>query len=159
MLSSDFFNQTNAFPEWMWVTIGLLLLVAEILGVGGFLLGTGVAALVVAAISYVFNIEWQLQVTLFAALSVVLSYVYIRHMKPNAPKSEDPMLNNKMARLVGQQAKLIKAIENGTGRIQIQDAFWTVKANQDIPEGDSVKIVGYEGSTLIVEATGSNPAF
>jgi len=133
-----------------------LFLVAEVLGAGGFLLGTGAAALFVAAISYAFGLSWQLQLLCFAILSILLSYVYIRHMRPNAPKSEDPLLNNKMARLVGRQAKLTKAVENGIGRVQIQDAFWTVKSEVDLPAESSVTITGYEGSTLIVETTNSD---
>jgi membrane protein implicated in regulation of membrane protease activity len=155
MLNSDLLNKAGAFPEWVWITIGLVLLAAEVLGAGGFLLGTGVAALLVGGSVYLFGVEWQGQLFLFAILSVGLSYLYIRHMRPNADRSEDPLLNNKMARLVGRRTKLIKAVENGTGRVQIQDAFWTVQSDQDMPEGATVKIVAYEGSILHVEP--SNP--
>ena len=142
----------DSFPIWVWVSVGGLLLIAEILGAGGFLLGTGVAAFVIALLSAVFEVNWYWQLGLFAVLSVVFSYIYIRYMKPNSSKTEDPILNNRLARLVGHQTPLQKPVENGFGRVQIHDAFWTVQAETDLPVETVVKIIGYEGSNLIVEA-------
>ncbi len=145
------FENFTHVPVWLWAALGLLMLTAEILGAGGFLLGTGVAALVLAVLGLVFDVHWQVQVPLFAFLSIAFTYVYIRHMKPNASPSEDPQLNNRMARLVGKQSPLVKPVINGEGRVQIHDAFWVVHCEEDLPEGAEVKVTGYDGSTLIVE--------
>ncbi|WP_096085914.1 NfeD family protein [Agaribacterium haliotis] len=146
------FEQLQSIPSWLWLSLGLVLLVVEMLGLGGFLLGTGVAALCMAVLSWFSSLHWTVEVPLFATLSVLFSYIYIKHMKPNALESEDPKLNNRMARLIGKQTALTKATEHGVGKVQIQDAFWTVKCEQDLAAGTKVKVLAYEGSTLIVEA-------
>ena len=46
---------------------------------------------------------------------------------------------------------LVSPIERGTGRVQIADAYWTVRG-PDLPAGASVRIVGADGMTLQVEA-------
>ncbi len=50
-----------------------------------------------------------------------------------------------------QIVPLVSPIERGTGRVQIADAYWTVRG-PDLPTGASVRIVGADGMTLQVEA-------
>ena len=142
----------NSLPLWFWFSLGLLLLIAEILGAGGFLLGTGVAALLIALLTLIAPLNWETQVATFAILSVLFTWYYVRHMRPNAKATDDPDLNNRMARLIGVQTELTKAIKHGRGQVQIQDAFWKVKSTDDLDVGSTVIVKQYEGSVLIVEA-------
>lgn len=137
---------------WFWLALGLVLLALELLGAGGFLLATGVAALLVCPVTYFAGLGWSGEFALFGVLTVVSTYVYWRYIKPNSTESEDPMLNNRMARLVGVRTALITAVVAGQARVQIHDALWTVSCAENLVEGTLVEIIGYEGSTLQVKA-------
>ena len=136
---------------WFWLAAGLLLLGLELLGAGGVLLSVGIAALITAAISALVTLTWQIQFVVFGVLAVIITYVYWKFVRPNNTQSEDPLLNNKMARLVGSKTALVRAVQAGTGKVQIHDALWTVSCDEDLEMGALVEITGYEGATLIVK--------
>ena len=52
---------------------------------------------------------------------------------------------------MGRVVPLERAIEAGSGRVKIGDAFWTVQG-PDLPAGTPVRVVGTDGSNLQVEA-------
>ena len=43
------------------------------------------------------------------------------------------------------------AIENGVGKAKVGDTYWRV-TGPDTPQGEKVKVVGFEGATLKVES-------
>jgi inner membrane protein len=65
--------------------------------------------------------------------------------------TDQPALNRRTDQLLGRVVVLQSAIERGSGRVQIADAYWTV-SGADLPAGASVRIVGADGMTLMVEA-------
>jgi membrane protein implicated in regulation of membrane protease activity len=78
--------------------------------------------------------------------------IYRRWFRGNDTEPTDqPALNRRTAQLVGRIVPLERAIQRGTGRVQIADAYWDV-SGPDLPAGASVRIVGAEGMTLKVEA-------
>ncbi|BFO08708.1 hypothetical protein GGER_12180 [Serratia rubidaea] len=49
-------------PHWIWLSLGGLLLIAEMLGTGGYLLWSGVAAAIVGTLVWLFpGIGWEWQ--------------------------------------------------------------------------------------------------
>lgn len=142
---------------WHWISLGLFLLLLEILGAGGFLLGMGLAALVLGAVlALIPELTWQLQFAVFAVLSLLLSVLYWRYFRPINEKTEEPLLNNRIASLMGRKVKLLHAIEDGRGKVQIADALWTVSCAIDMPEGTTVEIVGATDMVLAVEPLTDN---
>lgn len=140
-----------SLEAWHWLSLGMLILILEILGAGGFLLGIGVSALLIAVILAIFpNLAWYWQFILFALLSVLVTLVYWKKFRKFNNKTEQPLLNSRTARLIGRSVSLMTPIQNGTGKIQIEDALWTVSCPEDLPEGAIVDIVGAEGMTLLV---------
>lgn len=137
---------------WFWIALGLLLLGLELLGAGGFLLATGVAALIVAAITFYAVLSWPVQLLLFGICTIVSTFIYWKYLKPNNTHSEDPLLNNRMARLVGERTELISDVSAGSAKVQIHDALWTVRCDEMLSKGTTVEITGYQGSTLTVKA-------
>jgi len=140
---------------WTWWIIGLVLLGAEIIIPGFFLIWVGMAAMVVGAISFALwdsvAWSWQIQFLVFAALSLAFAYVGFRVMKGRNNDSDQPMLNKRMDSLVGRTAKLDEAIENGRGRIHLDDTTWTV-SGPNLPAGQAVRIISANGGELSVEA-------
>ena len=147
----------EALGPWAWVAAGLLILGIEIIMPSTLFLWPGLSALVVGFITLILGTEstawpWQAQTLVFLILSVALALVGKRIMKnKKMDESENPILNERGAQLIGQTAVLTDPISNGSGRVKIGDTTWRVKGT-DTKAGGKVKIVDYDAGTLIVEA-------
>jgi membrane protein implicated in regulation of membrane protease activity len=142
----------SALEPWHWLSLGMLILIGEVLGAGGFLLGIGVSALAVAAILALFpNLPWYWQSLIFAFLSVALTLIYWKKFRKFNHKTEQPLLNARTARLVGRRVSLLMPVQNGFGKVQIEDALWTVTCDEDLAQGSIVDVIGADEMTLIVK--------
>lgn len=139
---------------WSWWIGGLILLAAEILAPGIFLLWVGLAAIVVGLLSFALWGSpvwgWQIQFLIFAILSVVFALLGKRFMAGNRVQSDQPMLNRRIERLIGRTATLEEPIENGHGRIPIDDTLWVVRG-PDLPQGTRVRVTSIIEGELSVE--------
>jgi inner membrane protein len=137
---------------WHWVCFGIFILLGELLGAGGFLLGIGASALLVATLKFLMpDMIWYWQFIIFGIFSILLTLIYWKRFKNFNEKTEQPLLNSRIKNLMGRQTALIKAIENGQGKVQIEDALWTVSSAHNLPIGTIVKVTGAEGMVLLVE--------
>lgn len=138
---------------WSWWVAGLLLLMAEIVMPGVFLIWIGIAAIIVGSLSLVFWGDpfwlWQVQILIFAILSVACALIGRRIMSRSA-ETDEPLLNQRGASLVGRTATLSEPISEGRGRIRIDDTFWIV-SGPDLPVGAQVRITHGTGQELRVE--------
>lgn len=147
----------QALGPWTWVAVGLLILGLEIMMPSTILLWPGLSALVVGFITLILGTDatiwpWQAQVFVFLILSVAIAIIGKRIMKNrNYNQSDNPMLNERGAQLIGATAILTDPIANGMGRIKIGDTTWRVKGD-DTKSGTKVKVIDYDAGTLIVEA-------
>ncbi len=131
-----------------WLVLGMLLLVAEVLGTAGFLLGAAIAALATGiAVLIVPELATGLQLALFAIAALLASYLYLSVFRQNQDTEADE-LNNRSATLIGHQFELEKAISTAGGRVQIGDTFWQVASDADLPAGTRVKVVSAEPMKL-----------
>jgi membrane protein implicated in regulation of membrane protease activity len=69
----------------------------------------------------------------------------------NEVESDEPLLNNRVAQLVGQTATLEQPITNGVGHVRLGDTLWRVKG-PDLPAGTQVRIRGGSSDRLEVES-------
>ncbi len=144
----DWLTDINAYH---WIALGLLLLAAEALGAAGFLLGTAAAALVVGLLVLVApGLGLPAQLTLFAVVAVVASYLYLKVFRQEQKAVPDE-LNHPAERLVGTELELTDALPAGTGRVQIGDTFWRVEAEAELPAGARVRVVRADATSLRVE--------
>lgn len=139
---------------WSWVAAGLILLAAEILVPGIFLIWIGLAALAVGLLSLLlWNASfwtWQVQILLFLAASLAAA-IAGRALMRGRTVSDEPLLNRRAEQLVGRVATLEHPIVNGQGRIRIDDTIWRI-TGPDLAMGRRVRVIAAEGSRLQVEA-------
>jgi membrane protein implicated in regulation of membrane protease activity len=150
----DFIAQ---YGGWSWIVFGLVLLALELAAPGVFLVWLGAAAVITGLAAIVSGIGWPLQWGLFGVLSLVLVAGWVGYQRRRHGKtlpSDSPMLNRRTARYLGREAVLTGAIEQGVGRVNIEDSVWQV-TGPDLPAGTAVRIVGAQGSVLTVEPVGS----
>lgn len=140
---------------WSWWVAGFVLLAAEMVVPGFFLVWIGLAALAVGALSLLFWDNalwvWELQAILFAALAVAVTLVG-RRLTLRNDRTDEPFLNQRGASLVGRTATLAEPIREGRGRIRLDDTFWQVMG-PDLPAGTQVRVIGSNGRDLTVEPT------
>ena len=135
-----------------WGVAALLLFAAEALAPGAFMLWLGFAAAIVfLGVLLVPGTTLLMQAVAFVVLSVISIQVYRTWFRGRGRASDQPLLNRRVAQLVGRVVPLERGIVNGRGRVQIADALWDV-VGPELPAGAPVRIVGADGMTLQVEA-------
>ena len=136
---------------WNWMVLGFLLLVAEIIAPGVFLVWIGIAALIVGAMSLLAwgaaFWPWQVQVLVFLVLSLLSAYVGRKLIAGRKDDSDQPLLNRRGVQLIGRTATLTEPIREGRGRIQLGDTLWRV-SGPDLPAGARVRVVAAADTDL-----------
>ena len=149
----------NVTAHYGWWLLALVLIGAEMLLPGYFLLWIGFAAAAIGLILVVapgLDLAWQL--VSFVALALWSSYVYWRFVRRllDVP-SDRPLLNRRAEQYVGRRYVLDTAIVNGQGKARVGDSVWLVEG-PDLPAGATVEVVGVDGNTLRVKHAGVDAA-
>jgi hypothetical protein len=136
--------------HWFWLSLGLILGVAEMVAPGFFLMWLGLAAIIVGVLDYFLPITVAYQVALFAILSILTVFAGKKFLNENPIETTDPKLNDRGARLTGEVVTVIEAISNGHGRVKVGDTEWSARG-PDAGIGARVKVTGADGAVLLVE--------
>jgi len=147
----DFLTEAYAAqPHFVWLTFAALLLLAELIMPGVFLIWIGIAAAATGVITMIFGLPLSIELALFAVFSVISVYAGRRWYAAHDVESEDPLLNNRSARLVGKTVTVVKPVTQAGGRVKFGDGEWPAKG-PDIGKGAKAKIVAVEDGVLLLE--------
>ncbi len=136
--------------HWVWLTLGLVLAGLEMLVPGVYLIWLAVAAIVTGVITYGLDLSLPMQVIDFVSLSMILAFSARRFLRDRPIESSDPLMNRRGARLVGETATVVQAIEHGSGRVKLGDSEWIARG-PNVAAGERVRVSGSEGAILLVE--------
>ncbi|AZK61961.1 NfeD family protein [Pectobacterium versatile] len=139
--------------HWFWLSLGGLLLAAEMLGASGYMLWSGLSAVLVGLLTWVMPLGWPLQGTIFAILTIVTALLWWYWLRKRTLSRPQSMLNQRGQQLLGLRATLTDPVINGFGRVNIGDSSWRVKSEQDLPAGTQVEVIAIDGITLHVRPT------
>lgn len=134
---------------WHWFALALILVIAESLGTAGFLVAIGMASGIVGLMLTLFTITWEWQLTIFSIMSIVFAFIWWQVIQNRSKEKPISTLNRPVEAMIGLTTILIEPIENGRGKIRINDATWFV-TGPDMDAGTKVKITGVENVTLLV---------
>lgn len=135
---------------YLWWIAALVLITAEIVLPGFFLLWIGLAAAGVGSLLLVApGMNLLTQVVIFVVLAFAACIGYWRLARNSLRAEPAPTLNRRAEQLIGQHYVLDTAIENGRGKARVGDSFWLVEG-PDMPAGSRVAVIGAEGATLRV---------
>ena len=138
-------------PAWLWLIGGVVLLIAELIAPGFFLIFIGAAAIVTGFAALVLPIPIALQFALFAVLAFVSArYGGRRAYSMRYDYSADPLLNDRAQRMLGKIVVATQAIDAHGGRVRVGDSEWSARGGPAAP-GERVRIVDIEGNCLKVE--------
>jgi membrane protein implicated in regulation of membrane protease activity len=144
----DWFGSLESY--WVWLTLGVVLAGLEMLAPGVYLIWFAIAALITGALTWLLDLSLPVQVIDFVFLALICAFSAKRFLRDSPIVSQDPLMNRRGARMVGETAVVVQAIEHGSGRVHIGDSEWIARG-PDVPVGERVRITGNEGASLLVE--------
>lgn len=134
-----------------WLLAAILLAITELVVPGVYLVFFAVAAAATGGITLFFpELPFGGQLAGFAAWSLVAVLLGKRWYGDFPVATSDPLLNDRVARLIGETVTVVEAIDGGSGRVRVGDGEWPAHG-PDSPVGARVRIVGGNGAMLTVE--------
>ncbi len=147
----------NVDPGWLWAIGGVLLLIAEVIAPGFFLVFIGAAAVATGLFAVLFDLGLAAQLGLFAIYSAVAVLAGRRwYAQPDGPAS-GARINEPAGRLIGRTVEVVSAVDDHGGRVRVADSEWSARGGPAAP-GERVRITSVEGNCLIVERSANLPA-
>ena len=136
---------------WIWIVLGLALLLGELITPGGFyILFFGIGAVVVGGLAgFDFAGPAWFQVILFLAVSVVTLWLFrerlLKVTQGSTPHNVDSM--------VGETAVIMDEIpSNGIGKAEMRGTSWNARniGEKPLARGERCRVERIEGLTLFV---------
>ena len=141
---------------WYWWVFAVFMLAIEILAPGFFFLWLSVSGAIVGAVLFLFpSIDTEIQLIIFSVLSIVSVLLWRHYGLQNPAETDHPLLNKRGAQYIGRTFSLIEPIENGRGKIKVDDSIWTVLGD-DCPLETKVEVTDVKGTLFEVKALNNN---
>ena len=141
---------------WLWAIAGILLLIAEVIAPGFFLVFIGAAAIATGLFTVLFDLGLAPQIGLFVVYSTVFVMIFKRwYGEPDGPAADG--VNDPAARLIGRSVTVVEAVDDHGGRVRVGDSEWSARGGPAAP-GDRVRVTSVDGNCLIVERAATLPA-
>ena len=138
-------------PDWLWLIGGVVLLIAELIAPGFFLIFIGAAAITTGIATLLIGLPLALQMAVFAVLAFLS--VRIGGRRAYATRydySADPLLNDRAGRLLGKVVVVVQPVDAHGGRVRVGDSEWSARGGP-AAAGERVRIVDIDGNCLKVE--------
>ena len=136
---------------WLWLIGGVVLLIAEVIAPGFFLIFIGAAAMVTGIVALALGLTLTPQLAIFAIVAFLSVRILGRRFyQSKYDVSSDPMLNDRVARLLGKVVTVVQPINADGGRVRVGDSEWSARGGP-AEVGERVRIVDIEGNCLKVE--------
>tara|TARA_R100001377_G_scaffold85145_2_gene70506 strand:- start:3218 stop:3655 length:438 start_codon:yes stop_codon:yes gene_type:complete len=136
-----------------WLIIGVILLVAEVLTMAALLIFIGLAALVVAGLTFIGALSGlPMQLLVFSVASIVAIVFLRKHLAAifrgkSSEVSLTPLDDTDLINAKG----MVAIAENGALSVIINGTKWDAKGDESLKEGDSVIVTEVDGISLLVE--------
>ncbi|MGE4612422.1 MAG: NfeD family protein [Paracoccaceae bacterium] len=152
-MEAGLFTWIETLPPWWWVALGVGLGALEMMIYSFVLIWPAMAAIVMAIILWIApELQGELQVTLFAVLSIALMFAgrgYLRKFGDGEPETN---LNARSEQMVGKKATVVD-FALGDGHIELNGLRWAAEwpDGQSAEVGQVVKIIAADGMSVLVE--------
>ncbi|HEY4071069.1 MAG TPA: NfeD family protein [Sphingomicrobium sp.] len=144
-------NGLHIDPEWLWLIGGVVLLIAELIAPGFFLVFIGGAAIATGVLAMLLPLSPALQLGIFAILAFFAARIGGRRAySMRYEHSPDPYLNDPARRLLGRVVVATQPVDANGGRVRVGDSEWSARGGP-AAVGERVRVVDFEGNCLKVE--------
>ncbi len=134
----------------MWLLLAALLGIAEIIAPGVFLFWIALGALATGLVTLFTGAVFAAQLVMFTLFSVLAVYGGRRWYASRDHHSTDPLLNNRAARMVGQNVVVVEAVSDHSGRVRVGDSDWPARG-PNLAIGDTARIASVENGVVQLE--------
>jgi inner membrane protein len=142
------------FVFWYWWVLAFVFLILEMLTPGFFFMWLAVSGLITGLIVWLFPlVSLNIQVFIFSVFSVLAVTAWRLYGKKYPVETDQPFLNKRGAQYIGRIFSLHTPIENGQGKIKVDDSVWKVHG-EDCDINTKVKVTGIRGTVFDVEKQG-----
>ena len=139
---------------WSWLSIGVLLMIAELFIPGTFVMWFGFGAVLTGIIvGIIEGLSIAMQLLIFVIMSVISLgigiFVYGKVFGPTKEKGNETRTGAQ--RLIGKTFIVSETIQNGKGKVAVGDTVWLARSKRKITKDSEVIVVGVDGTQLLVE--------
>ncbi|PHR20833.1 MAG: hypothetical protein COA41_04005 [Sphingopyxis sp.] len=138
-------------PECVWLGLAALFALAELFVPGVFLIWVAAAAAVTGILSLFIDLTVAGQLTVFGLSTIIAVLGGRRWYLTHVVESDNPLLNNRSAQLIGKTVTVVEAVSSNGGRVKVGDGEWPAKGPK-MAKGTIAKITAVEGGILCLEA-------
>lgn len=144
-------------PAWLWLIGGVVLLIAEIIAPGFFLVFIGAAAIAAGLFTLLFGLSIVPQLALFALYAIVAVLIGRRFYANHDSPAAGVLLNEPAQRLVGKIVTVVAPVDERGGRVTVGDGEWSARGGP-AEIGQRVQVTAVDGNCLRVELVRLPPA-
>ncbi len=146
----------NLEPGWWWAIGGLILLIAEVVAPGFFLVFVGAAAIATGLFSLMFDLGLPFQLSLFVLYTGLAVLIGKRWYAEPHDGDQRHAINEPAKRLVGKSVTAVTDIDDPGGRVRVGDGEWNARGGP-AAAGDRLTVTGVDGNCLMVEPVRTLP--
>ena len=115
-----------AHPFWVWIALGGVFLIAELMTGSGWALWPAGASAATGVVTIIWPMGWAYQVVLFVAIAILTTYLGRRFLPP-AGRGKGGDINDPTPRIVGHQGEAAAAFKAGIGRVFVDGKEWAAE--------------------------------
>ncbi len=141
---------------WLWAIGGLVLLIAEMVAPGFFLVFIGAAAIATGLFTLLFDLTLAPQLVLFVIYTALAVLAGKRWYAQPVHGEVEHSLNDPSRRLIGKNVLVVDPVDEHGGRVRVGDGEWYARGGP-AAVGERVTVIGVEGNCLKVEAMRTLP--
>ena len=128
---------------WIFVALGVVFVIAEVLFMDFTLIFFGLGFLIVAILSFFINLSWQIQLLLAATLSILLLIILKKRIKTAFFKSKEKYEDNFL------DESGVGEIKNGM--VYYKSTFWKSDKIANLADGQKVRVKGVKNGQIVLE--------
>lgn len=144
----------DTWGVWSWMSLGVILMILELLVPGTFLIWFGLGAILTGLTALLFSgLTVSVQLLIFVIMSLICVSFGIFVYAKIFGKNKDDERNKKTGahRYIGNRFTVVEPIKNGRGKITVGDSVWIALSDHNFKKGDEVTVVDVKGTQLIVK--------
>lgn len=141
-------------PVTVWLLVGLVLSLLELVVPGTYLVWFGFAAFAMSILVLAVPLEITAQLFWFALFSTVFAVVGLFAYRYIFKRTQTPKkyqnLNDSAQQLVGRKVTVAEDIEDNQTKVKIGDTFWLAYSEKPFKKGDTAKVTGVKDSLILI---------
>ncbi|GGK66208.1 NfeD family protein [Rufibacter glacialis] len=133
---------------WLWLTAGILLLVAEMVTGTFYLLWLGIAVLVAAVLAYLFpDIYWLPPAA--ASISALLLIFFTKPLTTRLRRAKG--YSDPAHQLTNRQGEVLEPISpTRLGIVRVGTEIWSASAQEELAPGQRIVVISQSSTVLLV---------